>query len=96
VFWKLAATVYQYYTNPTGNQTLLAKEVRAVTDNKPLAAGMKDCGAASYIQNRPLDPTSYVPVGCGFSTGEQVGTAQYEAVAPKVSMLSRSYLRLMS
>lgn len=65
-YWKLAATAYHFHTSPTSEPVQLSKLVRSVTDNRPLANGMEECGAVDYILNSPVDPTTFVPPGCGY------------------------------
>lgn len=65
VYWKIPATLYHYHASCDTSLGILTAKVSSITDNIPLHQGLQDCGAAAYLQTFPLDPTSFLPQGCG-------------------------------
>lgn len=51
--WKLVAMAYQYSVYLASQFSQLSNRVCKITNNVPLAHGMRECGAAAYVMHNP-------------------------------------------
>jgi hypothetical protein len=86
-YWKFAATEYHFHSSPTKDYQELNRLVRGITDNAPLARGMKESGAESYIMNDPVDTSNFLPPGCDYKNSYgKSRPPRLNLLSPKVSV----------